>query len=277
MQKLNSFEIAAELTSLGFALTVNNQHANGYEHPTLVGRVFVKMSKTGAPVSRQPFLIHPDYSASDNWEAIKAFSPSQPNPSYKNTNMTGYPCVAGSDSKLAIALDIATQTDLHQLLRLLAVQALNSKLGLDTDDLSDLPGLTLSGISLTETERTALIKARIGQGGYRDALLAYWDGCAVTDCIIPALLRASHIKPWREASPDERLDPFNGLLLTPNLDLAFDQGLISFDDQGQILLGEDLDPNSAQALNITPQLRLRQIEPRHRDYLAWHREHLFRK
>ncbi|MEN1245606.1 HNH endonuclease, partial [Pseudomonas aeruginosa] len=69
----------------------------------------------------------------------------------------------------------------------------------------------------------------------------------------------------------------NGLLLTPNLDLAFDQGLNSFDDQGQILIGEDLDPDSARALNITPELRLRQIEPRHRPYLAWHREHLFRK
>ncbi|MCY1312944.1 hypothetical protein D9M70_634180 [compost metagenome] len=93
---------------------------------------------------------------------------------------------------------------------------------------------------------------------------------------MPELLRASHIKPWRAASPVERLDPFNGLLLTPNLDLAFDQGLISFDDSGRILLGSDLDPASASALNITPELRLRHIEPRHRDYLAWHREYLFR-
>ena len=69
---------------------------------------------------------------------------------------------------------------------------------------------------------------------------------------MPTLLRASHIKPWRAASGAERLDKFNGLLLTPNLDLAFDQGLISFDDHGQILLGEDLDPDSARALNITP-------------------------
>jgi len=53
--------------------------------------------------------------------------------------------------------------------------------------------------------------------------------------------------------------------------------LISFDDHGQILLGEDLDPDSARALNITPDLRLRQIDPRHRGYLAWHRDNLFRK
>jgi hypothetical protein len=135
----------------------------------------------------------------------------------------------------------------------------------------------LQGLTLTDTERDALIKVRIGQSGYRDALLEYWGGCAITDCTVPALLRASHIKPWRDASARERLDPYNGLLLTPNLDLAFDQGLISFNDHGHILISEDLDPESAQALNITPELRLRQIEPPHRAYLAWHREHLFRK
>ncbi|HCF2388334.1 TPA: HNH endonuclease, partial [Pseudomonas aeruginosa] len=80
----------------------------------------------------------------------------------------------------------------------------------------------------------------------------------------------------RAASSSERLDPFNGLLLTPNLDLAFDQGLISFDEDGLILLSSDLDPASAKALHLTPKLRLRQLEPRHCDYLAWHREHLFR-
>ena len=151
-----------------------------------------------------------------------------------------------------------------------ALQSVTLKSSVSTEEFLNDP-------NLSDTERDVLIKARIGQSGYRDDLLAYWGGCAITDCCVPELLRASHIKPWRAASPAERLDPFNGLLLTPNLDLAFDRGLISFDDQGQILLGEDLDPDSARALNITPCLRLRQIKPQHRDYLAWHREHLFRK
>jgi len=277
MPKLNSFEIAAALTRKGFVLTVKNQHANGYEHPDFNGRVFVKMSKTGAPVAKQPFLIHPEHATAGKWDAIKVLSPSLPNTGYRNTNMTGYPAIAGSDSKLASALDIATEADLHQLLDLLgyksSVSALQSgaaKSSVSTEEFLNEP-------NLTDTERDALIKARIGQSGYRDDLLAYWGGCAVTDCCVPELLRASHIKPWRAASPAERLDPFNGLLLTPNLDLAFDRGLISFDDQGQIFLSEDLDPDSARALNITPFLRLRQIEPQHRGYLAWHREHLFRK
>lgn len=277
MLKLNSFEIAAALIRKGFILTVKNQHANGYEHSDFNGRVFVKMSKTGAPVAKQPFLIHPEHATAGKWNSIKALSPSFPNTGYRNTNMTGYPAVAGSDSKLAIALDIATEADLHQLLDLLgykfpvyAFQSGAAKSSVSTEEF-------LNELNLTDTECDALIKARIGQSCYRDDLLAYWGGCAITDCCVPELLRASHIKPWRAASPAERLDPFNGLLLTPNLDLAFDRGLISFDDQGQILLGEDLDSDSAHALNITPYLRLRQIEPQHRGYLAWHREHLFRK
>jgi hypothetical protein len=137
--------------------------------------------------------------------------------------------------------------------------------------------IDLGEVALTDTERDALIKARIGQSRYRDSLLAYWRGCSVTECSIPQLLRASHIKPWHSANHAERLDQFNGLLLTPNLDLAFDKGLISFDDHGEILLSPKIDAATAAALHLSPALRLRQIEPRHRSYLKWHREELFGK
>jgi putative restriction endonuclease len=277
MSMLNSVDIADELIRQGFALTVNNQYANGYEHPSHSARVFVKMSKTGAPVGKQPFLIHPSHAAASTWDSIKVLSPSLPNTGYRNTNMTGFPAVAGSDSKLAIALDIATEADFRQLLELLGYQSAVSVLGVEATKSSGLTEDVLNDLNLTDTERDALIKARIGQGEYRQALLAYWGGCAVTDCTVPALLRASHIKPWSEASGSERLDPYNGLLLTPNLDLAFDQGLITFDDLGLIQLSPELDPDSATALHLYPHLRLRQIEPRHCSYLAWHRKHLFRK
>ena len=147
------------------------------------------------------------------------------------------------------------------------------------DEVQAMPAamtIDLGEVALTDTERDALIKARIGQSRYRDSLVAYWGGCSVTECSIPQLLRASHIKPWRSANHAERLDQFNGLLLTPNLDLAFDQGLISFDDDGDILLSTEVDAATAAALHLSPALKLRQIEPRHRSYLTWHRENLFR-
>lgn len=273
---LNSFQITHELKALGFRLTVDNVHATGYQHPTLDMPVFVKR-KDESPVGKQPLVIHPDYEQSAAWEQIKTLAAGLPNPTYKNTNLKGFPKAAGTQSRLGIALDVAGASSLRQILQLLGYK-ISQQQAIDAQSsASSNPQYPFMDSALTDTERDALIKARIGQSDYRNDLLAYWGGCAVTDCSVPELLRASHIKPWRVASPTERLDPFNGLLLTPNLDLAFDQGLISFDDQGQILIGEDLDPDSARALNITPHLRLRQIEPRHRDYLAWHREHLFRK
>lgn len=268
---LDSFEISRELVALGFRLTVDNAHAAGSQHPALDTLVFLKRGN-GAPVGKQPIVIHPGYEEAPSWGDINAMTPTPPNHAYRNTNLTGFPRVPGSQSRRGIALDVRDIPNLHKLLNVLGYATAQ-----ESRDVTTLADSVFAGAELTDTEHEALIKARIGQGDYRNDLLAYWGGCAVTSCSVPQLLRASHIKPWRLASAAERLDPFNGLLLTPNLDLAFDHGLISFNDQGQILLSEDLDPDSACALNITPNLRLRQIEPRHRLYLAWHRDYLFRK
>lgn len=55
-------------------------------------------------------------------------------------------------------------------------------------------------LSLSSSEREAIVKARIGQGPFRKNLIKYWSTCAVTGCMDDALLRASHIKPWRDAT-----------------------------------------------------------------------------
>jgi hypothetical protein len=93
-------------------------------------------------------------------------------------------------------------------------------------------------LNLSSSEREAVVKARIGQGRFRDSLIAYWSTCAVTGCMEESLLRASHIKPWADASLAERLSLYNGLLLSPTLDACFDSGYASFDDGGKILISE---------------------------------------
>lgn len=83
-----------------------------------------------------------------------------------------------------------------------------------------------------ETEREILAKARIGQGKFRADLVAAWNKgevCALTGAAIPELLIASHIKPWRESTNAERLDPMNGLLLAAHADRLFDRFLLSFE------------------------------------------------
>jgi len=123
----------------------------------------------------------------------------------------------------------------------------------------------------TEIER--LVVQRVGQDIFRNALMNYWGGaCAVIDVREPRLLRASHIKPWKDCATDaERLDVYNGLLLSAHLDAAFDALLISFDDEGRILISAALSEPDRAALGIRPELRLTKLAPAHRAHLAWHR------
>jgi len=126
----------------------------------------------------------------------------------------------------------------------------------------------------TEAER--LVVQRVGQNIFRDALMEYWGGaCAVLGVTEPRLLRASHIKPWAECQTDaERLDVYNGLLLAAHLDAAFDTFLISFDDDGRIILSDVLTPPDRNALGLSPDLRLTKVAPAHLPKLAWHRERI---
>ena len=132
-------------------------------------------------------------------------------------------------------------------------------------------------LNLSDTEREAIIKSRIGQGQFRESLVKYWSMCAVTGCREPKLLRASHIKPWSKAEVAERLSLYNGLLLSPNLDSCFDSGFISFDDSGKILVSKELNENDMVALGINKAMKLSEIEPEHCKYLAYHRDNIFKK
>jgi hypothetical protein len=90
---------------------------------------------------------------------------------------------------------------------------------------------------LDGTEALRLVKQRIGQNLYHQALLEYWGGaCALTDMAIPELLRASHAKPWADCESDtERLNVFNGFLLAAHFAALFDAGFITFTDEGQLV------------------------------------------
>ncbi|MGK7057856.1 HNH endonuclease [Bradyrhizobium sp. 1050_B9_N1_2] len=125
----------------------------------------------------------------------------------------------------------------------------------------------------TEIER--IEKIRIGQGIFRKALLAYWkDTCPITGITDSALLRASHIVPWARCESDaERLNVHNGLLLSSLWDAAFDQGLISFDDEGRPIVSPGLSDAAMAALQPGNAAPL-PLTSEHRARLTWHRTHL---
>jgi hypothetical protein len=126
------------------------------------------------------------------------------------------------------------------------------------------------------TTKESLVQSRIGQWQFRAALIEYWQCCSVTGCKQIELLKASHIKPWRYASNQERLNVFNGLLLLPNLDTCFDLGLISFDDEGKILISSQLRKATLLQLGINENMKLTKVEKYHQEFLKYHRESIFR-
>jgi hypothetical protein len=130
---------------------------------------------------------------------------------------------------------------------------------------------------LGDTESERLQKVRIGQGIFRDALLAYWNGiCPITGITEPGLLRASHIIPWARCESDaERLNVHNGLLLSALWDAAFDGGLVSFGDDGRVLASLELSEAAATALCIDGAKPL-PLTRDHRQRLAWHRTNIWR-
>lgn len=126
------------------------------------------------------------------------------------------------------------------------------------------------------TERTREVRQRIGQDVYRDALMDLWQGrCALSgEELPPSLLRASHAKPWKCATDEERLDPFNGLLLAVHFDALFDRGWIAFGDEGELLVKDQLLSSARQIMSLKEGMRLRMLLPGHRRYLRYHRKNI---
>ena len=127
--------------------------------------------------------------------------------------------------------------------------------------------------NIENTEKTSLIQSRIGQGKFRESLVSLWGGCSVTKCSQLSLLVASHIKPWSKSDNQERLDPYNGFLLLPNLDKAFDLGFISFESSGNILISSKLP--EYKFLGISKDMRI-QIRENNLIYLEYHRSYVFK-
>lgn len=117
-------------------------------------------------------------------------------------------------------------------------------------------------------------KARIGQGWFRDELLKIWDGsCALTGVRTREALIASHIVSWYLSNLDEKLDPENGLPLVATVDRLFDKGLISFSDEGDLLLSAIIPVEEYQRMFLRQGMKLQlPLTEGNKKYLKRHRE-----
>lgn len=136
----------------------------------------------------------------------------------------------------------------------------------------------ISEAGMNSIDRAVTTKSRgIAQRLFRGNLLRLWQGaCAVTSVQEPRVLLSSHIKPWADSSVQEKVDHFNGLLLIPNLDALFNEGLISFRSDGHILISSDWRADDQRRMHITPDLHLRAVHPESRPYLEFHQDVRFR-
>jgi putative restriction endonuclease len=129
-------------------------------------------------------------------------------------------------------------------------------------------------LKVPETKKLALIEARVGQGTFRRNVLNIEKRCRVTKIEELHFLRASHIKPWSVGSDEERLDGFNGLMLTPTVDHLFDQGFMSFKNDGQIIRVKNVSDLDWSALGIPtdPSFSVGPFCAEQSSYLEYHRD-----
>lgn len=91
------------------------------------------------------------------------------------------------------------------------------------------------------SEKKVLTKQRVNQQFFRQAVLASYNGaCCITGLSNPELLVASHIKPWKDSTSNEKTDPKNGLCLNSLYDKAFDRGFITISDKYEIIVSNKI-------------------------------------
>ncbi|HUY51865.1 MAG TPA: HNH endonuclease [Streptosporangiaceae bacterium] len=148
-----------------------------------------------------------------------------------------------------------------------------------------------SALSEQETERILMAAVRVGQHVFAQNVLHNCGGRCVFCGLSPEafgakrMLLAGHIKPWKDSTPSERLDPRNGLAACPAHDAAFDTGLLTVNGGLRIHVA----PSLASAVKADPLARQYYGRPPLREvlllpsdaqapaakYLDWHRQKIF--
>ena len=130
-------------------------------------------------------------------------------------------------------------------------------------------------LDIGATQRTQLVFARRGQGIFRTNVRLVEKSCRVTGLAESRHLVASHIKPWRDSSDLEKLDGYNGLLLSPHIDHLFDKGFISFTDRGTLLTSRHLREQVLTKWHVEKAQEVGQFSSAQSSYLAYHRDIVF--
>jgi hypothetical protein len=144
----------------------------------------------------------------------------------------------------------------------------------DQDDVHEVD--IIQRVNIGPLEKENLVKSRRGQGIFKTNVKMIERECRVTKLRDKDFLIASHIKPWKDSNDAEKIDGNNGLLLSPHIDKLFDSGLISFADNGDLLVSSKLNMDVLKIWGIEEHLNAGSFSAEQVVYLKFHRENRFK-
>lgn len=129
-----------------------------------------------------------------------------------------------------------------------------------------------------QAERQEISRAREGQGKYREQLLEQCRFCPFTMIADERLLIASHIKPWAASTDEEKIDPYNGYILSPLYDKLFDRGFITFTENRHIILSEFISPYTWKQIGLKNDTFIKTLpmDEKRIEYLQFHHSSVFK-
>ncbi len=264
-EKNNTLQIVKALVELDFDIVHSTQKVTQMGRNNLT--IYVKNDTLKNPIVVHPYfmewapVLHQHYGADIQF----------PVQIYINSNLSDFPVHRADNRKSRSHFGFAIDIENSRLPSL--VEFLESHLNMSSVD-GSFRVVGTEADPLTEQERVQA--ARIGQGQFRADLLELWDyRCSITQVDARELLRASHIKPWADSTNFERLDPNNGLLLCAHVDALFDRGLISFENDGTMLVSRLLSQENLQRLGLSQSVVLSGLNEASFIYLSYHRDNIF--
>jgi putative restriction endonuclease len=193
------------------------------------------------------------------------YSPLQPNGNGNQVYLANVP------EAMAMVLNSLLDNQVNKVLD-------ESSIFVDEDEeLTEVEQALLQRKDIPETEKYQLVKSRRGQGLFRSRVGIIEKCCRITGVSKKKYLRASHIKPWSKCTDFEKLDGNNGLMLSPHVDFLFDKGLISFTNDGSLILSTKLDQNILTLWKVNSDKEVGSFNIQQKSYLEYHRNFVFKK
>ncbi len=263
------------------AIGVARTYCYSFPKPAEFGRAGINWSDEGWKVNVNYRRLAPPVRTMDHIESLRRSLPPIKSPIQHDTGKANQAYLFEIEKPLAQALARLIDASTVDLVRGMYVADRSDHVDTIDSHIDAWENIIekeiLSATNIPETEKQTLVKARRGQGKFREALLTHENRCRVTGVDRPEHLIASHIKPWRSADNEERLNPENGFMLTPSIDHLFDKGFISFENNGSILLADVADRKALKRMGVIGEKapsNIGKLSEGQRHFLEWHRDEI---